>query len=181
MSRCRKSRRAKLSSRPARPMKRRSSRSALEIEMTIRLGANPIGWSNDDLKEIGGETPLETCLAEARQAGFEGMELGNKFPRQAAALKAALAPFRLACVGGWHSIELLNRSPQEEFDLARPHRDLLKAMGSDVFIVAETSNAIHGNRARPLSQRPHLPAGGWRAYGDKITEFAELLAAEGLN
>ena len=49
--------------------------------MTIRLGANPIGWSNDDLQEIGGETPLETCLAEAREAGFEGMELGHKFPR----------------------------------------------------------------------------------------------------
>ena len=38
--------------------------------MTIRLGANPIGWSNDDLKEIGGDIPLETCLAEAREAGF---------------------------------------------------------------------------------------------------------------
>jgi inosose dehydratase len=38
--------------------------------MPIRIGANPIGWSNDDLREIGGETPLETCLAEAREAGF---------------------------------------------------------------------------------------------------------------
>ena len=27
--------------------------------MPIRIGANPIGWSNDDLLEIGGETPLE--------------------------------------------------------------------------------------------------------------------------
>ena len=50
--------------------------------MTIRIGANPIGWSNDDLQEIGGTTPLETCLAEAKEAGFEGMELGNKFPRR---------------------------------------------------------------------------------------------------
>jgi myo-inosose-2 dehydratase len=148
--------------------------------MTIRLGANPIGWSNDDLQEIGGETPLETCLAEAREAGFEGMELGNKFPRQAAALKAALAPFDLACVGGWHSIELLKRSAREEFALAKAHRDLMKAMGTDVFIVAETSNAIHGDRATPLSKRPHLPAGEWSAYGAKITELAELLAAEGL-
>ena len=148
--------------------------------MTIRLGANPIGWSNDDLQEIGGETPLESCLAEAREAGFEGMELGNKFPREATALKAALTPFDLACIGGWHSIELLQRSAREEFDLAKPHRDLLKAMGTDVFIVAETSNAIHGDRAKPLSQRPHLPAGDWKAYGAKITELAERLAAEGL-
>jgi hypothetical protein len=37
--------------------------------MSIRIGANPIGWTNDDLQEIGGDTPLETCLAEATQAG----------------------------------------------------------------------------------------------------------------
>jgi len=49
--------------------------------MPLRIGANPIGWTNDDLQEIGGATPLETCLAEARQAGIEGMELGHKFPR----------------------------------------------------------------------------------------------------
>ena len=61
--------------------------------MPIRIGANPIGWSNDDLQEIGGDIPLETCLAEAREAGFEGMELGHKFPREPQALKAALAPF----------------------------------------------------------------------------------------
>jgi inosose dehydratase len=78
--------------------------------MPIRIGANPIGWSNDDMQEIGGKTPLSTCLAEAREAGMEGMELGNKFPREAGALKAALAPYGLACIGGWHSIELLNRS-----------------------------------------------------------------------
>ena len=62
--------------------------------MTIRLGANPIGWSNDDLQEIGGDTPLETCLAEAREAGFEGMEKGNKMPSDGAALKAKLARVR---------------------------------------------------------------------------------------
>jgi myo-inosose-2 dehydratase len=152
----------------------------LEIEMTIRLGANPIGWSNDDLQEIGGETPLETCLAEAKQVGFEGMELGNKFPRQAPALKAALAPFGLSCIGGWHSIELLERSAHEEFDLAKGHRDLLQAMGTDVFIVAETSNAIHGERGKPLSQRPVMKPSDWPDYGAKITDLAELLAAEGL-
>ena len=148
--------------------------------MAIRIGANPIGWSNDDLQDIGGDTPLETCLAEAKQAGIEGMELGNKFPREPEALKAALAPFGLACVGGWHSIELLNRSAREEFELAKPHRDLLIAMGTDVFIVAETSNAIHGRRDLPLSQRPTLAAHDWATYGAKITELAELLAAEGL-
>jgi len=49
--------------------------------MSIRSGANPIGWTNDDLQEIGGSTPLETCLAEAKESGVEGMEFGHKCPR----------------------------------------------------------------------------------------------------
>jgi len=32
-----------------------------------------IGWSNDDLPELGGDTPLDSCLAEARAAGYEGI------------------------------------------------------------------------------------------------------------
>ena len=70
--------------------------------MTIRVGINPITWSNDDMQELGGETPLQTCLAEAKAAGYEGLELGHKFPRTPDALKKELAPFGLACVSGWY-------------------------------------------------------------------------------
>jgi myo-inosose-2 dehydratase len=132
------------------------------------------------MPELGGETPLETCLAEAKEVGFEGMELGNKFPRRADRLKAVLAPYGLACIGGWHSIELLTRDAEAEFEAARAHVELLKAMGTPVFIVAETSNAIHGDRSKRLSQRPTLKAGDWAGYGAKMTRLAELLKAEGM-
>jgi len=148
--------------------------------MPIRIGANPIGWSNDDLQEVGGDTPLETCLAEAREAGFEGMELGHKFPREPQALKAALAPFGMACISGWYSAELLKRDADEEMRHLRPHLDLLKAMGSTVLVFAETSNAIHGDRSKPLSQRPIMKGGDWVEFGRRITEVAERTLAEGV-
>jgi inosose dehydratase len=148
--------------------------------MTIRVGANPIGWSNDDMQELGGETPLETCLAEAKEAGFEGMELGHKFPREPEALKRALAPFGLACIGGWYSVELLRRDAAEEIRVMQPHLDLLKAMGSPVFIIAETSNAIHGDRSVPLSRRPRLKNGDWTEFGRRVTQVADAVLAGGL-
>ena len=83
--------------------------------MSIRIGANPIGWTNDDLQEIGGDIPLETCLAQAKEAGVVGMEKGHKMPSDGAALKAKLAEFGLVFVGGWYSTELLRRSAKEEF------------------------------------------------------------------
>jgi inosose dehydratase len=149
-------------------------------EMTIRLGANPIGWSNDDLQEIGGDTSLETCLTEAREAGFEGMELGHKFPREPKALKAALAPFNMACVSGWYSAELLQRDADAEMKALRPHLDLLKAMGSNVLVFAETSNAIHGDIQKPLSQRPRLEPNAWTQFGKRMTELAIRTADEGV-
>ncbi|MGO4669103.1 myo-inosose-2 dehydratase [Bosea sp. 2RAB26] len=148
--------------------------------MPIRIGANPIGWSNDDLQEIGGATSLETCLAEAREAGFTGMELGHKFPRQPAALRAALAPFGMDCISGWYSAELLQRDADEEMHHLRPHLDLLKAMSSTVLVFAETSNAIHGDRSKPLSQRPVMSAQDWAEFGRRITQVAERTLSEGV-
>jgi inosose dehydratase len=45
--------------------------------MTLRLGINPLTWSNDDLPALGAENSLEMCLTEARAAGYAGVELGN--------------------------------------------------------------------------------------------------------
>ena len=148
--------------------------------MTVRLGANPIGWSNDDLQEIGGDTPLETCLVEAREAGFEGMEKGNKMPNDGAALKAKLAEFGMVFVGGWYSTELRLRSAREEFEAAKAHIAMTKDAGAEILIAAETSNTIHGDRNIPLSKRPQMERQDWAPWGAKMTEFASRVADEGL-
>jgi myo-inosose-2 dehydratase len=148
--------------------------------MRIRLGANPIIWSNDDMQELGAETSLETCLAQARQIGFEGMELGHKFPRDARELAAILGRFGLACVSGWYSAQLLARDARAEITCLRPHLDLLKALGSSVLVFADVSGAIHGNLQRPLLQRPCLKANEWREFARRITELAAMTAAEGV-
>jgi inosose dehydratase/3D-(3,5/4)-trihydroxycyclohexane-1,2-dione acylhydrolase (decyclizing) len=148
--------------------------------MTVRIGANPIGWSNDDLRELGGATPLEACLAEAREAGYEGMELGHKFPREPRALEDVLGRFGLDLVSGWYSAELLRRSPEEEMRALRPHLDLLKAMGCAVLVFAETSNAIHGDRAKPLDERPRLAPDEWAEFGRRVTAIGEAVLSEGV-
>lgn len=148
--------------------------------MSVRFGVNPIGWSNDDLRDLGGKTPLETCLTEAKQAGYEGIELGHKFPREAKALQAVLSAHGLDLVSGWYSSELLLRDAQEEMKHLRGHLDLLKALGSRILIFAETSNATHGNRDVPLSKRPVMKAGQWREFGQRMTEVADAVAKEGV-
>ena len=84
----------------------------------MRIGINPISWSNDDLPSLGGETPLETALSEGKAIGYEGFELGNKFPREPKALRDVLARARprAACPagtrGGSRGARSTRRSPR---------------------------------------------------------------------
>jgi len=120
------------------------------------LGANPIIWSNDDMQELGAETSLETCLAQARQIGFEGMELGHKFSAgRAAELATILGRFGLGVRIG--VVTRRSCSPEmrvRRLTCLRPHLDLLKGVGSSVLVFADVSGAIHGNLQRPLSPAP---------------------------
>jgi inosose dehydratase len=148
--------------------------------MAVRLGINPLTWTNDDMPELGAETPLETCLAEARLAGFEGVELGNKFPREAALLAQILQRHGLALVSGWYGSRLLERDVAAEMAAAAPHVALLKALGCRVMVHAEVTGTVHGDRATPLSQRPRLDASGWERLSARLSEMGRLLAAQGL-
>src|SRR5215813_11638366 len=131
----------------------------------VRIGINPIGWSNDDLPALGGDTPLETALSEGKEIGYEGFELGNKFPREPAALKAKLAEYGLACVSGWYSGRLARASVEEEIKSVGPHLERLAYNGSTVMVYGEVQDSIQGNIDRPLGQRPQFRSqDDWKAY-----------------
>lgn len=148
--------------------------------MAVRLGTNPIAWSNDDLRALGGDTPLETCLREAAAAGYAGIELGHKFPRDAGSLRPILEQHGLALISGWWSSGLLTHSAAEEMTRMRPHLDLLRAMGCTVLILAETTGAVHGSQATPLSARSRLAEDDWPNFAARLNEVAARVADGGL-
>jgi inosose dehydratase len=148
--------------------------------MSIRFGVSPIAWINDDLPALGGDTPLESVLDEARDVGFTGIELGGKFPKDPNVLQALLKRHQLVLVGGWYSASLLTRSAAAEIEALQSHLRLLKAMGCGVFILAETSNAIHCDQSRALSATPRLADSAWDEFGRKLTDVADYLAQSGL-
>lgn len=149
--------------------------------MAVRLGINPLTWTNDDMPELGAETPLETCLAEGKLAGFAGFELGNKFPRVASELGPILARHGLALVSGWYGSNLLERDVDAEMAAAEPHIALLTALGCTVMVHAEVSRAIHGERTTPLSKRPLLSEADWALLLPRMNEFGKRLKARGLH
>lgn len=148
---------------------------------TVRLGINPLTWTNDDLPSLGADTPLEVCLEEGRKAGFTGFELGNKFPRTSDALSAVLGQYDLALVSGWYSARLLERSPEEEIEAVQDHLNLLKQCGAKVMVFCEVSHCVHGDQQRPLSQRPHLGDDEWRRLTEGLNVVGDYLREQGVH
>ncbi|MDH7786601.1 inosose dehydratase [Ochrobactrum sp. 19YEA23] len=146
----------------------------------ILYGTNPIAWSNDDDRSLGAHITLDQCLDEAAKIGFDGIEKGHKFPQEPQALKAVLEPRGLRYVSGWHSLNLLANSVEDEKAAMQPALDLLKAMGSKVIIVCETSNAIHGDNDKPLAERPVLEEARWVDFGAGVEALAAHAAAQGI-
>ena len=148
--------------------------------MPVRIGVNPIGWTNDDLETLGDDISLETCLEETRRAGYAGIELGRKFPRRPAELRAVLQQHGLDLVSGWYGSHLLRRSVKEEIAAMQAHAGLLTALASTAMVFAEETGSVHGRLGVPLSTRPRLAEGDWPKFGEALTEVAEHLAGRGM-
>lgn len=103
----------------------------------LRWGVSPLCWTNDVLEDLGGDIPLDTCLREAREAGYQGIELGRKFPRQAATLGSMLAAADLRLASGWYSGMLADRSVEAELEAVREHAQLLRQLGAKVMVYGE--------------------------------------------
>lgn len=148
--------------------------------MSIRIGINPLTWTNDDMPELGKNIPLDDCLAEGKRAGYAGFELGHKFPRDPDVLARILARYDLVLVSGWYGSRLLERSADAEIAAIQSHLSLLRAMNCKVMVVAEVSNCIYIDRATPLSSRPHLDATGWELLTSRLNELAHYSLQEGV-
>lgn len=148
--------------------------------MPCPIGINPLTWTNDDMPALGGNTPLETCLKEAKEAGYDGVELGNKFPRDAAKLAPIMANFGLKIVSGWYSGRLLERDADAEMAAMGPHLSLLKAMGSPVMVFAEVTGCVHGDKSAKLDSRRKLTGPEMDLLAARMTEVAKRMRAQGV-
>lgn len=148
--------------------------------MSIKIGINPLTWTNDDLPSLGAETPLSTCLSEGKIAGYSGFELGSKFPRTSEVLGPILKQHELQLVSGWFSGQLIQNTVEQEIAAIQAHLNLLKDLGAKVIVYCEVDRCIHGNQDKPLSQRPKMLPTQWAEYGAKLSQLSEYCLSQGM-
>lgn len=148
--------------------------------MKAKLGIAPIAWWNDDLEELSDDVSLEECLSQASVAGFTGMETGRRFPMDMGELGPILEKFGISVCGGWFSGLLLDGDIEAEKDRIAEQMAFFKSAGAPCIVYGETARSIQGDQSRPFAAKPKLSDDEMRAYGAKMTAFAEWCAEQGM-
>lgn len=148
--------------------------------MKAKLGIAPIAWWNDDLPELSDDVSLDECLSQARKAGFTGMETGRRFPMDAGELQPVLARHGIKVCGGWFSGLLLDGDIEAEKERIGQQLTLFKAVGAPCIVYGETAGSIQGTRSAPLATKRRLSEDEVKAYGHKLTQFAEWCSDQGM-
>lgn len=149
----------------------------------FRIAAQPINWINDDFRDLGADCTLEDALDDMKEAGFEGTELGHRFPMSGTAIRALLTPRGLSLAGAWHSTFLASKPWVEDEAAFDAHADRLQLAGASVIILAECTGAIHGDGKTPLSQGPQqkkVDEVTWRGVCEGLDRLARRAAARGM-
>ncbi|MDR2178411.1 MAG: myo-inosose-2 dehydratase, partial [Treponema sp.] len=153
---------------------------AVTKKPNIKLAIAPIGWTNDDLPELGGEIPFEQCVSEMALAGFSGSEVGNKYPKDPAELNAKLKLRGLTICNAWFS-SFLTTNPYEEVEEAFiRHRDFLYAVGARVIGAAEQGHSIQGLDKPVFDAKPVFTNEEWGRLCDGLNRLGKLAAEKGM-
>jgi len=149
---------------------------------TIRVGAAPIVWSNDDRPDLGSHISFEQCVDEIAEAGYEGCEVNHKFPTNVAILKPALAQRKLQLASAWFSTHFTNETRvAETIAQFKDHMHFLKSMGSKVIVVCECNRAIHGENT-PISESPSaLTDKEWQDLISGLHHIGKLAQENGMD
>ena len=148
----------------------------------FRVAVSPLSWTNDVLEQLGNDTPLEQCLAEAAAAGYAGVELGRKFPREPEVLGPILERHGLALASGWYSGFLAERDVATEMKEVAAHANLLRTLGARVMVYGECGAMVpEAPLDVAMSTRRKLTLAEMQAYAARLSDFAtQLLATYGL-
>lgn len=147
----------------------------------IKLGIAPIGWTNDDMPSLGGETTYQQILSEVALAGFQGTEIGNKYPKDPAVLKPQLEIRGIRIAAAWHGLHLTTE-PYEKVEAEFiAFRDYMAALGADCINVAEQGHTVQGRRDVPIFDgKPTYTDDEWDHLTTGLDRLGERAAEKGL-
>lgn len=149
----------------------------------IKVGAAPISWGACEVPDWGVVLPWELVLAQMREAGYEGTELGppDYLPAQPDRLGDALRRFGLALASAFVTIRF-SEPAHVEADLraAEVTAVLLKSLGASGMVVADAGNERRLQIAGDVRPEDGLSDAQWDALASSLHDLASRVAPLGM-
>lgn len=143
----------------------------------VKLGIAPIGWTNDDMPQLGGANTFEQCISEITLAGFQGTEVGGKFPTEANVLKASLKLRNLQIASQWFSSFLCEKSYEENEKEFIKQLDFLEYMGAKHVNVCELTRCLFASKKSMFGKaKPVANDIEWERLCTGINKLGEIAA-----
>lgn len=146
----------------------------------VKLGIAPIGWTNDDLPDLGSENTFQQCVSEMALAGFTGCEVGNKYPRDPEELKKALSLRGIQICNAWFSACFTSKPEAEVLAEFVEQRDFLHAMGAKIIGAAEVGNSIQGLSEPIFDAKPVYTEEQWANVVRGFNKLGDLAKEKGM-
>lgn len=147
----------------------------------IKLGIAPIAWTNDDMPDLGSENTFEQCVSEMALAGFEGCEVGNKYPKDTAVLKKALDMRGLQIANQWFSSFVLTQSMEKVEKDFIAQCEFLKAMGAKRIGASEQSFSIQGQMNTPVFDAKYVMNDAeWDKFAKGMNRLGDIANSMGI-
>lgn len=146
----------------------------------IKLAIAPIGWTNDDLPELGQENTFQQCVSEMALAGFTGCEVGSKYPRDPQVLKPMLDIRGIQICNAWFSTFFADGLKEKTIDEFVNHMNFLHAMGAKVIGCSEQSRSIQGTGKGVFEEKPYFSDQEWQRVAAGYNELAKIAASKGM-
>jgi inosose dehydratase len=141
----------------------------------IEIGIAPIGWTNDDMPDLGKEISFERCISEMAESGYTGTEIGNKYPQESLVLKGILAQHGLRVANRWFSTFLLTKSYVENEEEFVKQCQFLKETGAKVIGVSEQSYSIQGQMDTPVFEKKYVMNEiEWRRLNEGLDRLGKI-------
>ena len=147
----------------------------------VRLGICPIGWSNDDMWDLGDENTFQQCISEMKLAGFDGCEVGHKYPEDKTVLKHMLDARNMTIASKWFSSFLVDK-PYEEVEAEFVKElEYLSYVGATAINVSEQSGSIQGQLDTPVldDKKRVLTDEEWDRFTTGLNKLGKIAADRG--
>ncbi len=149
----------------------------------VKLGAHPINWCNDDLDFLGDHYSFEDIVDQASQAGYVGIELGRKFPRDPKILKPELEKRGLALSSGWCDTMFACKELRDQyFEELKEKVLFFKEMDCKYVIVAEGTGSSCWDPREYRAEKgvQKLNEEEWNLYTSGLNEAGEFCREHGM-